>query len=244
MLIGCAPSARCAPSPASGSLAAVPGRAVLVGSVATGALALCGCGSSTTTTTTTTGGSVQVQVTSPTSGAVINADSVTVRGTINPPNGSVQVQGQPAAVGNGVFTASARLHGGKTTIDVVGSAPGLAPGSTTVVITRQSSGGAAKSPANPFTPTPGANSGGSQSTGGTAYQQPSGRTSCGGGLSVGPNTTCSFADNVRAAYANSGPGSVSVYSPVTGQTYAMTCEPTNGEVICTGANNASVYFPG
>ncbi|HWX43895.1 MAG TPA: hypothetical protein VNY52_01065 [Solirubrobacteraceae bacterium] len=93
-------------------------------------LGLAACGG-TTTTTMTTGGEVSVVVTSPTSGSVIAENSVTVRGTVSPPAATVQVQGHLAAVGNGVFTAAAELHGGRTTIDVIGSAPGDVPGSTT-----------------------------------------------------------------------------------------------------------------
>lgn len=67
------------------------------------------------------------------------------------------------------------------------------------------------------------------------------KTSCGGDLSVGPNTSCPFAESVRSSY----PGSEApfeVYSSVTGQTYTMRC--TSGSPhVCTGGNNASVYFP-
>ena len=84
-------------------------------------------------------------------------------------------------------------------------------------------------------------------TPGTAYAPPSGgggQTPCGGGLSVGPNTTCAFAENVRSAYGASGPGTVAVFSPVTNQTYSMTCNnQAKSGVVCTGGNNASVYFP-
>lgn len=73
-------------------------------------------------------------------------------------------------------------------------------------------------------------------------QAPSGTESCGGGVSVGPATTCPFARNVKRAYVSSGGSStVTAYSPVTGVTYTMHC---TGEVTheCTGGNNASVYF--
>lgn len=69
----------------------------------------------------------------------------------------------------------------------------------------------------------------------------SGGTSCGGDVSVGPNTSCPFAHRVRSAY----PGSdapFDVYSPVTGRTYTMRCS-TSSPHACTGGNNASVYFP-
>ena len=113
----------------------------IVGVGAAVAVAIIGCGSTATNATNTPGsGTVSVAVTSPTGGSVIAADNVTIRGTVNPPNATVQIQGRPAAVGNGVFTGTAALHGGKTTIDVIGSAPGAAPGSTSVAVTQQSSG--------------------------------------------------------------------------------------------------------
>ena len=183
--------------------------------------------------TPTASGRVMVAVTAPTSNAVIASDHVTVRGTVTPGNATVQIQGQPAAVGNGVFTGAATLHGGKTTIDVIGSAPGATPGSARIVIARQSAGGtggttppasAAPTPAMPY------------SAGGSA------ETACGNELAVGPDTTCAFAENVRSAYGASGPGTVMAYSPVTDQTYAMSCSAGDA-VVCTGGDNASVYFP-
>jgi hypothetical protein len=73
---------------------------------------------------------------------------------------------------------------------------------------------------------------------------PSGGTDCGGGTHAGPNTSCSFAQNVRDAYDNA-PGStasVQVFSPVTNQTYTMSCAPAGTGVTCSGANNASVTW--
>jgi hypothetical protein len=71
-------------------------------------------------------------------------------------------------------------------------------------------------------------------------------TSCGGDVSVvGPNTSCSFAQNVEQAYARSAGGNtpVTAYSPVTGLTYTIDC--TGGSPhVCTGGttHNASIYF--
>jgi len=67
--------------------------------------------------------------------------------------------------------------------------------------------------------------------------------SCGGGISVGPNTSCVFARNVASAYYDSGGGSTAVvaYSPVTNRSYTMYCQ-AGAQIVCTGANNASVYF--
>jgi hypothetical protein len=72
-----------------------------------------------------------------------------------------------------------------------------------------------------------------------------GSTSCGGSLSAGPNTTCGFAANVAADYyaeIGSGSGSVYSYSPTTGQYYTMYCS-AGAPHVCTGGNDASVYFP-
>lgn len=208
----------------------VPSRsAAAAGSVAVVSLAaLSGClGSTSTSTTTVAAQPVVVQVASPSNGAVINASSVAIRGTVSPTNAVVQIAGQPAAVGNGVFTGSASLQQGKNTIDVIASAPGRSPGSTTLVITR-----------------PGAGASGSSGSPSPAPSQTGGQSSCGGGLSVGPATSCAFAQNVQAAYSgNGGPGTFAVYSPVTGQTYTMTCNLSGSEVTCTGGNNASVFFP-
>jgi len=85
----------------------------------------------------------------------------------------------------------------------------------------------------------------SRSNTSTSSVPASGGSSCGGGLSVGPNTTCAFAENVEYEYfaeIGSGTGTVEAYSPVTEKLYRMNC--TAGEPHeCTGGNNASVYFP-
>ena len=73
---------------------------------------------------------------------------------------------------------------------------------------------------------------------------PAGGSDCGGGTHAGPNTSCSFAQNVRDAY-NQAPGataSVQVYSPVTNQTYTMSCAPAGTGVTCSGGNNASATW--
>lgn len=67
--------------------------------------------------------------------------------------------------------------------------------------------------------------------------------SCGGGISVGPNTTCAFARVVRDEYIASGQtDTIEATSPATGQTYTMFCS-SGSPHVCTGGNNASVYFP-
>ena len=66
---------------------------------------------------------------------------------------------------------------------------------------------------------------------------------CGDGVTAGANTSCPFALNVAADYTGGDP--FSVYSPVTGQSYTMTCTgPGTYEdvVTCSGGNNAFVSF--
>jgi hypothetical protein len=70
-------------------------------------------------------------------------------------------------------------------------------------------------------------------------------SSCGEDLYVGPNTTCGFAANVRSDYYSqfgSGTGTVNSYSPTTGRVYSMYCS-AGAPHVCTGGNDASVYFP-
>ncbi len=86
---------------------------------------------------------------------------------------------------------------------------------------------------------------GTATTSGSSEASSSGAASCGGDVSVGEATTCEFAHNVEAEYRTaigSGSGTVYAYSPTTGRTYSMYC--TAGEPhVCTGGNEASVYFP-
>jgi len=219
-------------------LAGIVGSAGVVAAMGAG---LSACGSTGTQTISnaaaTSPAPVSVVVTSPTSGSVVAANSVIVRGTVDPPTAEVEVQGKPAAVGDGIFTGTATLHAGKTTIDIIGSAPGAVPGSTSVAVVEQAGNGGGSTHAAPTT-IPSA-------TPGIASEQPdespSDETACGGGLAVGPDTTCAFAENVRMSYENEGPGTYEVYSPVTRMTYTMSCS-YGTPVVCTGGNDASVYF--
>ena len=70
-----------------------------------------------------------------------------------------------------------------------------------------------------------------------------GQASSGASVYAGnSDTSCEFAISTAEAYWNYGNGShpFSVYSPVTGQAYTMTC--TNAGSVCQGGNNAVVYF--
>jgi hypothetical protein len=77
----------------------------------------------------------------------------------------------------------------------------------------------------------------------TPDPKPAGTKSCGGRLAVGPNTSCGFAENVRRAYRNrgGGAGTVTAFSPTTGQQYSMSCGGSSPHK-CIGGNAASVYF--
>jgi Glucodextranase, domain B len=193
-------------------------RVALGAAVVAISLLVASCGSSKIASS-----SVSVQISSPQDGGSVQADRVTVRGTVTPADAAVQILGQPAQVGNGVFTRSVPLHRGANTIDVVASAAGSAPATTTITVNRSGLG----QPKNNV-----------QAKGVPPLSGPS---DCGNGLTAGAHTSCPFAENVRAAYETSGSGIVDVYSPTTGQTYRMYC--TSGSPhVCTGGNGASVYF--
>src|SRR3954467_10311797 len=88
--------------------------------LALAALAAAGCGSTPVRTAhpVAEASAVDLALVSPDGGTVPSARPTPVRGTVPPPAGSVMVQGRPASVRNGVFTGQARLHRGRTTIDV------------------------------------------------------------------------------------------------------------------------------
>jgi hypothetical protein len=82
----------------------------------------------------------------------------------------------------------------------------------------------------------------SSGSGGSAAVSSS--TPCGGGIIAGPNTSSPFALNVHAA-SEAAPGlnnTLQVFSPVTGQTYTMTCAQAGAGITCSGGNNASVSW--
>jgi len=196
--------------------------AVVVSAALSAVLAATGCGGSQTAAGNS---NVQIQISAPTDGSSVTADRVTVRGTVIPADATVQILGRPAQVGNGVFTGSVPLHSGVNTIDVVASAAGLAPTSTTIEVTRRAPAGSTAHGARVRRAAP-------------PLSVPS---NCGRGLTAGAHTSCPFAENVRTTFEQSGSGILDVYSPTTGHTYRMYC--TSGSPhVCTGGNGASVYF--
>jgi serine/threonine protein kinase len=129
--------------------------------------------------------------------------------------------------GNQVVTANSPATGLTYTIECTGSTPHTCTGGTT------------HNAAVYFNSGPG-------STAGTPSGIPAGASPCGGGIYVGANTSCGFAQNVEQAYHNSSGGdtNVTAYSPATGETYTIHCTALSPHV-CTGGttHNASVYFP-
>lgn len=119
-------------------------RVAIVAAVIGCAFVVAGCGSGgakpTTTSSASSNGPVSIIVTSPTSGSVVGAESVTVRGTVTSATAKVEINGHAAAAGNGAFAGVASLHPGQNTLNIIASSPGQAPGTTTLVLIRQTSG--------------------------------------------------------------------------------------------------------
>ncbi|MDL9938463.1 protein kinase [Gordonia sp. ABSL1-1] len=108
------------------------------------------------------------------------------------------------------------------------------PAASTSTVTKVVPGGetpstpASESPVTPVTPPPGS-------------------VPCDSTVGIGTQvTSCSFAAAVRDAYLRSGPKGtarvVTAYSPVTSQSYQMSCAPESGIVICRGGNDAVVHI--
>jgi hypothetical protein len=78
----------------------------------------------------------------------------------------------------------------------------------------------------------------------TSGGAPVNATECSSGLSVGPQTSCAFAENVRRAYYKSGGGSgtIEAYSPTTGRTYELECSEGATTVCITTDTGAKVYI--
>ncbi|GAA3022628.1 hypothetical protein GCM10010528_00930 [Gordonia defluvii] len=81
----------------------------------------------------------------------------------------------------------------------------------------------------------------------TVADPPPDSTQCDRTVGVGTAvTSCQFAAAVRDAYLAAGPKgqarTVTAYSPVTGQSYAMSCLPERGIVVCRGGNDAVVHI--
>ncbi|MFT4088564.1 MAG: serine/threonine-protein kinase [Gordonia sp. (in: high G+C Gram-positive bacteria)] len=85
------------------------------------------------------------------------------------------------------------------------------------------------------------------STAPTVAAPPPDSSPCDSTVGVGSGvTSCPFAQSVRTAYLAAGPKgearTVTAFSPVTGMSYAMSCNPESGIIVCRGGNNAVVHI--
>ena len=92
-----------------------------------------GCGSSGNRPTTPE----QVSVDSPADSTRVLVGSVTVQGSVSPPNSTVLVGGRPATVSGGSFSAQVPLRPGANVVDVLAGAPPERAAMTAVRIFRQ-----------------------------------------------------------------------------------------------------------
>lgn len=81
--------------------------------------------------------SVRLEITAPTDAAVVNDDSVEVRGLVRPRGARVLVLGRRARVVRGEFRALVPLREGSNLIDVGASARGAAPAWDALRVTRE-----------------------------------------------------------------------------------------------------------
>ena len=80
---------------------------------------------------------VDLDVTEPADMAVVQTDSVDVRGTVEPPGASVRVMGDEADVSGGKFRAQVALGPGANVIDVIATARGRGTAMTAFRVTRE-----------------------------------------------------------------------------------------------------------
>jgi hypothetical protein len=80
---------------------------------------------------------VELDVTAPADMAVVQSETVEVRGTVEPAGASVRVLGKAADVSGGTFRAEVPLQPGANVIDVMASARGRAAAMTAFRVTRE-----------------------------------------------------------------------------------------------------------
>jgi len=73
---------------------------------------------------------------------------------------------------------------------------------------------------------------------------------CDPNITAGTQTSCGLAENVFRAFAENyqssggtAPSTISATSPATGQSYAMTCNSSAGNIACSGRSGTRVAFP-
>ena len=80
---------------------------------------------------------VRLHVSSPADTALVDGGTVEVRGTVSPPRAQVRVQGRPARVSGGAFSALVALEQGPNVIDVAATARNRAAALTAFRVTRE-----------------------------------------------------------------------------------------------------------
>jgi hypothetical protein len=80
---------------------------------------------------------VRLEVAGPSDQASTLAGAVAVRGTVSPANATVLVEGRPASVRRGSFSAQVSLVPGTNVIDVLAGAPHAAGSATAIRVYRQ-----------------------------------------------------------------------------------------------------------
>jgi Glucodextranase, domain B/PASTA domain len=100
------------------------------------ALAASSCGSADSATTRTLR-PVLLSVTAPVDAVTTQGATLTVRGSVDPPDATVRVLGQPAEVVAGSFSAQVSLDPGTNVIDLAATAPRRGPALTAVRVTRE-----------------------------------------------------------------------------------------------------------
>jgi hypothetical protein len=80
---------------------------------------------------------IELDVNQPADNAVVQSESVEVRGTVEPAGASVRVLGDRADVSGGTFSARVALEPGANVIDVIATARGRATAMTAFRVTRE-----------------------------------------------------------------------------------------------------------
>jgi hypothetical protein len=80
---------------------------------------------------------IQLDVNQPADNAVVQSESVEVRGTVEPAGATVRVLGDRADVSGGTFSAQVALEPGANVIDVIATARGRATAMTAFRVTRE-----------------------------------------------------------------------------------------------------------
>jgi Glucodextranase, domain B/PASTA domain len=80
---------------------------------------------------------VALDVSVPADEAVVRAEVIDVRGSVDPPTARVRVLGEPAHVRDGSFSAAVPLQPGANVIDVIATARGREPAMTALRVVRE-----------------------------------------------------------------------------------------------------------